>query len=173
MLTSASHSLWHRLCRIILTLASHSSWHRLRIIWTLYWNNIKRTKKIMPTWPSKSFKIPSKLLPNPFPNPFQHDMQSNMKHMWNYIRIISKNLSKTFPKTYPKTSPKPLQKPLQKHLQKPLQKPLQNRPPKIPKIIKKHVIFIDFWWFLGGALEATWSDIGTGSASSGWYCRAL
>ena len=73
---------------ILLTSASQSSWHGLRIVWKLYWNNIKSNNKIIPIWPPKSLKNCRKtiqkllkLLSNLSPNPFQHDMESNTKNI--------------------------------------------------------------------------------------------
>ena len=66
---------------IILTSASQSSWHGLRIIWKLYWNNIKSNNKIMPIWPPKSLKKLSKNHPKS-------------------IKITSKSLPKSFPTRY-------------------------------------------------------------------------
>ena len=81
-LTSASH--YHDIgFAFILTSASHSFWHRLRVLWELYWNDIRSNNKIMAIWPLKSFK------------------QLFKKHP-KTIKITSKSLPKTFPKRYAK-----------------------------------------------------------------------
>ena len=96
------NSLWHRLCRGILTSASHSSWHRLRIIWKLYWNNTKSSKKIMPTWPPKSFQKLSKSLPKPLPNLYNTICRVLWKKYQNYIKKPLQNRSKNLSKSNPK-----------------------------------------------------------------------
>ena len=74
------NSLWHRL-RSILTSASHSSWHRLRIIWNLFQNDIESTNKIMPSWPPKSFKQLSTIIPKSVQITFS--LTSASHSLWN------------------------------------------------------------------------------------------
>jgi len=87
-------------------------------------------------------------------------MQSDIKNYQNYIKKRFQNLSKIDPKTFPKTSAKTYPKTSPKTGPK----LMILGPLKIKKTYKNYMLLAIFDFKNWKVLEATWSDIGTGSA---------
>ena len=88
-------------------------------------------------------------------------MQNSIKQYQTSVQKPTQNIFQNLSKTFPNTSPKPIIKPIQKPIKKPLQQFVFLG---IPKTAKTIYIYTRKTQKIKQILEATWSDIGTGSA---------